>query len=341
MPVKKSSTDGYKRFTDALKTGDVGCFYIFHGEERYLLERHLSQLRKLLCPDGLSGFNYKRFEGKNLTAQELDEAIDTLPSFAQRTLIEIHDYDLFSNDDKPNLLRILSELPEYVCVLFIFDIVAFKPDRRVKINAEILKHAEVVEFAVQEQSKLLRWIVAHYADAGKTISTGDATYLLMLTGGHMSALHGEIEKTASYCKGGTVTRADIDAVVTPVLDAAAYKLTDALARRDHAGAMRLLDELLQMKEAPHKLLFSISLKMRQLLAARLCVENNEGKSTLIDMCGIRHEFQARALMDTARNAPLASCREAVMQCAITANELNSSSEPEARLTELIARLAFL
>ena len=94
------------------------------------------------------------------------------------------------------------------------------------------------------------------------------------------------------------------------------------------------------REAPHKLLFSISLKMRQLLAARVCIDSKSGSSVLMDICNIRHEFQARFLLDTARKMTLTDCRDAVLHCAATACELNSSPEPEARLKELIAKLAY-
>ncbi|MCL2202047.1 MAG: DNA polymerase III subunit delta [Oscillospiraceae bacterium] len=339
MPVKNKDSDGYKSLTEALKNNQLDRFYIFHGEERYLLENMLGRIRAQICPDGLSSFNYRRFVGKGLTIDELDEAIDTLPSFAQRTLIEVHDFDIFSASDKPRLTAMLSNLPEYVCLVFIYEATQYKPDRRVKANTEILKHAVIVDFAVQDTTKLVRWINAHYRDAGKNISEADAKYLAFITGGYMSALCTEIEKTAAYAKGDAVTRADIDAVVVPVLDAVAYKLTDALARREHASALKIMDELFQMKEAPHKLIFSISLKMRQLLAARICLENNLGRSGLIEMCGIRHEFQARALMETAQRASLSGCREAVLCCSSTALELNSSTEPESRLIELVTKLA--
>jgi len=340
MPVK-SNDDSYRQFVKALKADQIDCFYIFHGEERYLLDRCVTDLRRRLCLDGLDSFNYKRYEGKSISIDELEEAIDTLPSFSDRTLIEIHDFDIFKSDDLPRLNRVLSDLPEYVCLLLIYDIVQFKPDRRKKDTAEILKHAHVVEFTVQELGRLVKWIVMHYEDAGKKISGRDAEYLAFITGGFMSSLHSEIEKTAAFSKGDTVTRTDIDAVVTPVLDAVAYKLTDALARHDHVEAMKIMDELFQMKEAPHKLLSTISIKMRQLLVARVCIESNSGKSALVDICGIRHDFQARALMDTARKASLSGCRNAVLMCADTALELNSSSEPEMRLAELVTKLAYI
>jgi len=341
MPQKSKDGNSYKSLAASLAVGQIGTFYILHGDERYLLERSLGEIRKHLCPDGLGGFNYKRFEGRSILTDDLEDAINTLPAFAERTLVEVHDFDIFKSENKNRICEILSDLPDYVCVVLIYDTVEYKPDGRMKLDKDILKRAEVVEFTVQEQNNLVKWIKRHFSDSRKLISTSDAEYLVLITGGYMSSLHGEIEKVAAYSQGDTVTRADIDAVVTPVLDTVAYKLTDALIRREHNAAMRILDELFQMRESPHKLIYSISLKMRQLLAARVCIDSNLGKNALIEMCGIRHEFQARILLDSARKTTVRNCREAVLLCAQTAFELNSAPEPEARMIELIAKLALV
>ena len=340
MPQKSKGNDGYKRLTDSLTSGRIGSFYIFFGDERYLLENSLGELRRRLCPNGLNGFNYKRFEGKSISIKEIDDAINTLPAFAERTLVEVHDFDIFKCEEKPRLSEILSDLPDYVCVVFVYNIVPYKPDGRQKINSEILKFADVIEFPIQDKDKLVNWIKRHISTAGKKISTSDAEYLAFITGGFMSSLYGEIEKAAAFAKGENVTRTDIDSVVTPVLDTVAYKLTDALSRRDNAAAMRILDELFQMREPPHKLLYSISLKMRQLLAARICLENGLDKFALMDICGIKHEFQARTLLDTARITTLGERRDAVLTCSEAAHELNMSADPEQSLIELITKLSF-
>jgi len=337
---KENGGIGYKILNESIKSGQIGKFYIFYGDERYLLERSLGELRRRLCPEGLSSFNYRRFEGKDIVFNELDAAISTLPVFAERTLVEIHDFDIFGNAEKQRLSELLSDLPDYVCVVLVFDVAPYKPDGRVKADKEILKNAQIVEFPVQSQGVMINWISRHFKDAGKQISTADAEYLVTITGGYMATLHNEIEKTAAYAKAGIVTRADIDAVVTPVLDAVAYKLTDAIVRREYDSAMRVLDELFRMREPPQRIIYSISLKMRQFLAARVCIDKGVGRDALCDMCGIKYEFQAKLLMDTARKTTLADCRAAVRLCAETAYAINISPEPEARLIELIAELAF-
>ena len=335
----KADNTSYIAFTKSLSAGKVGGFYIFHGQERYLLEGSLKGLRALLCPDGLDSFNYKRFDGKAFSTKELEDAIDTLPAFADRTLIEIHDYDIFKNTQKERLCEIFSDLPDYVCVVFIYSTIEYKPDGRKKLDKEILKYADVIKFNVQDQDKLVDWIMRHFHDAGKKISKSDAEYIASVTGGLMTTLNGEIEKAAAYAKAEYVTRKDIDTVVTPVLDAIAFRLADAIVGKDNAGALRLLDELLQMREEPHKLVYLISLRMRQLLAARVFIETNRGRTELMQLCDIRFDFIARNLMNTAKNTTLAYCREAVLLCSATALELNSTAEPESRLIELVVKLA--
>ena len=369
MAAKTTADNGYERFTSSLKSGELDKFYIFHGEERYLLEHSLAQLRKLLCPQGLEGFNYRRFEGKTIDADILEAAVDTLPVFAKRTLIEVHDLDVFvgrkkgsrdadetddpvdeavpeviaygnKNSAKQRFSDIFSDLPDYACLVLVFDTLPYKPDTRTKADKAIIANAQIVDFALQEQPKLTRWITMHFEAAGKRISRADAEYLSLITDGYMSALFNEIAKISAYANDDLITRSDIDAVVTPVLNAFAYKLTDAILARKHSTAMIILDELLRMREPPHKILYSISAKMRQFMAARICFENKLGKKVLMDMSGIRYDFQATALLDTARKTSLAICSDAVLICTEAAYDLNSAPEPEERLVELVLKLAF-
>lgn len=341
--LKKSekSSDRYKQLADALSSGQLGTLYIFHGEEHYLLARALDQLRAKLCPDGLSSFDYKRFDGKSLSVDELDDAINTLPALNKKALIEIHDFDMFKHDRKQRMAELFADLPDYICIIIIFDTIKYKPDGRVKLDSELLRNAQVIEFRIQEQDKIVKWIKRHFADAGRKISTEDAEYLSFITGGYMDSLYGEIGKTAAYAKNDTVTRGDIDAVVTPILDTVVFKLTDALSKRDYNNAMRILDELLKMREPPHKLLFSVSLQMRQLLAACVCLNTGSGKDTIKEICGISSDFAVKTLIETAKRSSISYCCKAVQCFAETGVQMNTSSTPEACLTELIARLAYM
>lgn len=341
MATAKRDETEYNALREAVKAGRPEKLYIFHGEERYLLEHYLGLLRKMVDDGGFGSFNHRRFDGKSLRLDDLEDAVDTLPAFAERTLIEVHDYNLFKADEasRTRLCELFEGLPDYVCLVFLYDTVEFAPDRRLKTTVRMLKCAHVVDFAIRDQSELSKWVRAHYKALGKRIAPEDAEYLAFITGGAMTAMLGEIEKTAAYARGEQVTRRDIDAVVTPVLDAVSYKLSDAVAAGDTGEAARLLDELLHMREPPHKLIFSISLKLRQLYAARLCLDAGKSAEELMELSGIRYGFQARNLMSAARGISAEKARLAVASCADAALQMNSGADPAEALTGLLVALA--
>jgi DNA polymerase-3 subunit delta len=337
---KKPENTEFETLKQAVKEGSLGKLYIFHGEERYLLENFVAQIRSRLVPDDFAEFNHRRFDG-SFPIDELFAATDTLPVFTERTLIEVHDYDIFKANDetKQRLIELFSDLPEYLCLIFIYDTVEYKPDNRQKLASALKTFGSVVEFSIQEQPKLIKWIKTHFKETGKDIDTPAAEYLAFITGGLMTSMNSEIEKVSAYAPGNLITREMIDAVVTPVLDAVTYKLTDCIAQKQFDEAASLLDELFSMREPPHKMIYSISLKMRQLLMARLCLNSGQGEKRLMDICGIRYDFQARSLMSSARQMTLEECRNAVLSCTETAYFMNTSGDPEALLIELLLRLA--
>ena len=68
MAVKKKSGDdaGYKKFRADLAAGNLGNVYLFYGEETYLREFYLAEVKKQLVPPGFEAFNFHRLEGKGL-----------------------------------------------------------------------------------------------------------------------------------------------------------------------------------------------------------------------------------------------------------------------------------
>lgn len=342
MAQKNTESKEFKAFTKALSDGMPASLYIFHGEEHYLMERYLEKLRVLLVQDGMEEFNHRRFEGRSLTANIISDAADMLPVFADRTLIEIRDYDIFKapESERRILLQLFSDLPEYVCIVFIYDTIEFKPDKRLKDTKEMLKNAGIVEFKLQDGERITRWICRHVKDGGKSIAPADAEYLAFLTGGQMTTLNTEISKLCSYASGDAVTRSDIDACVIPVPDAVTYKMTDAIAKGNYSEAAGILSELFRMREPAQKIIFSISMSMRQLLWARIALDSGKGAKYLMDNFGIRYDFQAKNLMANAKRTSLSRCRSTVLLCAETAFAINSGALPEEALSELVASICF-
>ena len=71
MAERKTPNKGYQKLKSDLSAGNIGQVYIFYGEESYLREYYLGEIKKKLVPTGFEEFNYHRLSGKTLTMQEL------------------------------------------------------------------------------------------------------------------------------------------------------------------------------------------------------------------------------------------------------------------------------
>ncbi|MCD7947924.1 MAG: DNA polymerase III subunit delta [Oscillospiraceae bacterium] len=317
MPPKaKDDQASFKALKKALATDTLGQLYVFHGEEAYLRDFYLGEIREKLLPDDTAEFNLHTLDGKQFDPKKLQALVDCLPMMSSRTLVLVSDYDLFSGD-KEALCSVLEDLPEYICLIFIYDLIAYKSDARTKLAALLKEKGCVVPFQRQRQGDLLDWIARRFRALDHDIDTEDATYLIFLCGDLMHTLASEIEKIGAYATQRRVTRAEIDAVATPQINAVVFQMTDAIAVGQFDKATAVLGDLLHMQESPIKLLAVLGKQLRQLYSARLAFERGKNASYLMQLWGMRSAYPAEKLMQSARRFSLPWCRRAVTLAAQT------------------------
>ena len=207
---KASKNEAYQKLKTDLKEGNpLGNAYLFYGEESYLREYYLGEIKKKLIPAGFEEFNYHVLEGKDLTAQSLTEMAETMPMMAERTLIVVTDWDIYklNEDQRERLIALLADLPEYCCIVFVYDTVAYKQNKTLKKLCKARDaHVTPVEFKAQDTSDLTAWIARRFKALGKQIDRQTAEYLIFLCGGLMTGLSQEIAKIGAYAKGDTITQ---------------------------------------------------------------------------------------------------------------------------------------
>jgi len=343
MPPKtKPDNSGYQKLKKDLSDGGVpGQLYLFHGEETYLRDYYLGRLREKLLSGGMGEFNLHEIKARDMTPHALEEAVDCLPMMAERTLILVTDYDLFKAGEKEReeYIRIFSQLPEYCCVVFVYDLIEYKGDARTKLAAALKKCGTLVNFVRQDQGDLVDWVRRRFRALGKDIDSRLALELIFLCGDLMTSLIGEIEKIGAYSRQNHITRADIEAVATPQLDAVVFRMTDAIGERNFDRAMAVLGELYRMQEPPIKIMWSLGRQMRQIYSARLALEAGKGSSYVASLWGIK-PYPADKLMASARRFSLKWCRKAVIRCGQTDLAMKSSGQDgQELLTGLLLELS--
>lgn len=339
----KPDTAGLAQLKKDLAQGKPGRLYVFHGEETYLRDHYLGKLREVLLSGGMGEFNLHRLRPADVNPRALEEAVDCLPMMAERTMVLVTDFDLFKagERDREEYIRTLSQLPEYCCLVFVYDLLEYKPDARTKLAAALKANGTAVNFQRQEQGDLVDWVRRRFKALGKEIDPRLALELISLCGDLMTTLIGEIEKVGAYARGPKITRADIDAVASPQLDAVVFEMTDAIGAGSFDQAASVLGELFQMQEPPQKILWSLGRQMRQIYSARLALEGGKGSREVSALWGIK-PYPADKLMRSARRFTLGWCRQAVVRCAQTDLDMKSTGrDGQELLTTLLLELAAL
>ena len=338
-PKNKPDTSGFDKLKKDLAAGRPGQLYVFHGEEAYLRDYYLGRLREAVLTGGLGEFNRHDLGAKDMSPHALEEAVDCLPMMAERTLVLVTDFDLFKagEKDREGYIRILSNLPDYCCLVFLYDLIEYKPDARTKLAGAVKAHGTAVNFARQGQRELEDWVRRHFKAQGKDIDSRLCGELIFLCGDLMHGLQQEIGKIAAYAKGPAVTWADIEAVATPQLRAVVFRIADAVGEKKYDEAVSVLGKLYQMQKSPYEIIGALGSQLRQLYSARLAIGQGKGAAYVAQLWGMR--YPADRLMTSARRFSLPWCRRAVIRCVQTDLAMKSTGQdPKELLTTLLLEL---
>ena len=337
MAKKEEKHSGLQELKQALKNKDLGNLYFFHGEETFLLHHYLGQIRKQLLDPLTESFNYHRLNNETFDIQTFADAVENLPMMAEYTLVEVDEIDLFkmNETDRNKMAEILSDIPEYCCVVFTYITTGWKPDKRLKkLWESIDKNSIVVEFAKQDQRDLIAWVTRHFAAHKKRISGNLCAYLIDITGGTMTALAGEIDKICAYSGAEEIKKTDIDAVTEPVLDAVVFQMTDLLSDGRYDQALEKLQQLLKMQQEPLAILGAVGGHFRRIGAARTLLDHGKNATDLQRLCGLP-DYPARKTMEAARRFRPEFCARAAKLVLETDYQMKTSFDDNERLLELL------
>ncbi len=336
--AKKPTPNGLGELKQHIKNKDLGRLYVFHGEEVFLLNHYLGQMKKQLLDELTESFNYTRLTNETFQLQTFADAVEAMPMMAESTFVQVDDVDFFKlpEAERNKIGEILADIPDWCTVLFTYETVAWKPDKRFKKLWEAVEeNALIVEFQKQDQRDLVAWIQRHFAARKKRIAAELCVYLIEITGGTMTALSGEIDKISAYSGADEIVRADIDAVTEPVLDAVVFQMTDLLSAGRYDQAFGKLQQLLKMQQEPIAILGAVGNHFRRISTARILLDNGRNASELQKLCAPMPDFAARKTMEAARRFKPEFLRTAANLVLETDYKMKTSFDDNERLLELL------
>jgi len=251
---------------EQVKNGAIGNLYLLYGEEPYLVAMNVGRLKKALLEPDDELMNFDLIEEGSDT-DSIRASIEALPMMVERRVVLIRNAHIFEGGAAyTGLEKVFEDIPDTVTVI----VQEEKVDKRSKVYKAIAKNGQVFELNRLEEGPLISWVAYLFRKAGVTVGRNEIAYLLSLTGNDMSRIESETGKLLSYVKEkGVCRREDIDAIVSPTIEARIFKMTDQLGAGRRADAYQSYRDLLAAGEPVQRIFFMIIRQFRLLYKASL------------------------------------------------------------------------
>ncbi len=333
--IKKNESADYNLELKKLNSDGPGLLYFIFGKEDYLRNLFVSKLKER-CIGTEEGFGYYKFNGIP-DEQELLNAVDTIPFLTEKSFIEVTSCD--ANKIPESIIKILSELPDYVCVCLAAD-TDYEPDSRLKAIKFLKTNANCLEFSSQSSDKLFKWIEKRFASHNVKIESNAVQRLVFVSGEYMNGLIPEIEKLSAFCIGGTVTVEDVNRIAHHIPESKTFELANLISEKKYNSAVAYLSEILGDRDnSPLGVIASLGYTFRQLFAVRLAIRQKLSVSEIMKIIGTNSDYRAKLVIGSAKNFSVPQLRSIVRRIVESEYRFKTSQISENEiLTDLVVMI---
>lgn len=317
-----------QRLIQDIKTGNFNHIYLLYGEEAYLRRQYRDRLKDALIGDDTMNYHY--YEGKNISIGEVIDQAETLPFFAEQRLIMVENSGFFKSGGEALADYLKEPAP---AAYFVF--VETEVDKRSRLYKAVQAKGCAVEFAVQDETTLKRWILGMVKKENKKISGQALDFFLDKTGTDMENIRREIEKLFCYCLDReAITASDIDAVCTKRLSNHIFDMVGAIADKQQKKALELYYELLAQKEPPMRIMFLIARQFNLLFQVKELRGKGYSNKTIGEKVGLPG-FVAGKYVTQASRFRTEEIRDALEVCVETEEAVKTGRMNETMGVEML------
>lgn len=270
-----------QRINEDIKNNTFSQVYLLFGEEAYLRKQYKDKLKSALSADG-DTMNCHYYEGKDISVGEIIDLAETMPFLAERRVIVLENTGLFKSGGEALAEYLSAPAPT---VFFVF--AEAEIDKRSKLYKAVQNKGVSVEFSIQDEHTLKRWILGMIKRENKNISENALNLFLNKTGTDMENIHKELEKLFCYClEKDVITEADIEEICTQKVTNQIFDMVNAIADKQQKKALSLYYDLLSLREAPMRILFLIGRQFNILLMVKEMKKRGYDNKTIASKAGI-------------------------------------------------------
>lgn len=338
---------GEKELKQQIKANDFSNVYFIYGEESYLKEFYINQLKDKLVDPAFSDFNFHRYEGKNSAIDAILQDSQTLPVMSKYSFILVHDYPFDKSSSDVNAIKeFFKDVPESCILVFWFDNIEIDIKKNAKwkaIESAFSKAGTSVNLEKRNENELVKLIVGSAKKRGCHIDSNCARYLISVVGSDIQTIFNELEKICAYAEKREITKNDIDKLAVKSLQARVYDLSKFILSKNSYGAYGVLNVLFSQKEDPISILAVISSCYIDMYRVKCAKAANENENELSDYFSYKgREFLIRNAAKDCRHISFENLRAAIDILQNTDELMKSTSiNKNLLLEETVAKLLCL
>ena len=278
-------------FKARLKSGDVGGWYIFAGEEEYLKKYYLGELRDAILDDPVfTPFNHVIFDGADVDIASLTEAVKSAPMMSEYKLVEWRYGDLEHMRGSQlsafeDFLLMKKEYPYTVFAMLLttegFD--PGTPKRPSKLMNKYSKTFDVLNFPKSTDAQLLPWLKRHFDKEEISVSVSALNALIFRSGHGMDILKNEVEKLSAYLKANgrqELTERDVNEVASSSVECDAFALSNAITAKNREAAFVALTDMKLRRIDPMAVLGMLAKVYSELASVAILLDEGAGAADI-------------------------------------------------------------
>ena len=320
-----------------ISQGQTEAFYFLYGPETfYQTEVILALIKKWITEDNRD-FNLETFDARESTVSHWLGSARTLSFVGGTKLVVVRNlHEAVPQDqDAPTLIDYAqSPIPE-ACVV----VTADKVDRKRKLFKTLTKLKTAVACEAPKENE--RWLRKRAEEAGYSLSSDAARFLINRVGPRPGILAKELEKTLLYAgKNKSVSEKVVSEVAGESKLENVFALTNALKTKNPEKALRLLNNQIDHGEEPIKILGTIAWQLRMIWEVKHYQLKNLPSDQIAKAMGANPYVVEKALQHTRRFSTQ-QLRSGYLELIKADRNLKSTSkDPMAVMQTLILNLCY-
>ncbi len=306
--------------------------YVFHGKDAFLRDQAYGSLVDSILGDADRQLCLSQFDATAELAVVLDE-LRTLPFLAPHRVVVVRNAETFIAANRDSLEKYLDKpASSGTLILLVASL-----DSRTRLAKKIPTIGEIIACNSPEGPELVRWIIAAAGNQNKTIDSQAANQLAQWVGPDLAALNCELEKLATYVgQRGSITAADISAIVTATASPEAFALANALTVGNATAGLEAVGSALRTRGAEFQLLGQVAWHIRRALQVQQGIEAGQSAGAAMTAARVfynKSQFQA-LLKRRSRKQFQADMRQLIAADLA----MKSGVKPKAAMQQLVVKL---